>query len=198
MIEINNQFIKQHDRLVRVIVNQYQTKGIDKQDLIQEGYLGLIEAAQRYDASTGIQFSSYASWWIRKYVRNSIAQFINILPVPTRSGDEYTRKKRSFDDVFAIEEGEVITFAETITDGDYIEQTLIEQEEQTELHKRLRRALDSLSNNERRVIQHLYGFDAEEMSLEEIARLTGFSPEWIRRLKIRALKQLREQGSIAK
>ena len=127
-MEINNQFIQQHDRLVRVIVNQYQTKGIDKQDLIQEGYLGLIEAAQRYDASTGIQFSSYASWWIRKYVRNSIAQFINILPIPTRSGDEYTRKKRSFDDVFAIEDGDVITFAEVITDGEYIEQTIIEQE----------------------------------------------------------------------
>ena len=193
---INNEFIKQHDRLVRVIVNQYQTKGIDKQDLIQEGYLGLIEAAKQYDPSTGVQFTSYASWWIRKYVSRSIAQFINILPVPVRTGDQYTLKKRSFDDVFAVEDGDVITFAEAITDGVCIEQTIIEQEETAELHERLRKALNALPENERYTIQHLYGFDADEMSLEEIASQIGFSTEWIRRLKVRALKHLREQGSI--
>ena len=190
-MQIDNNFIKQHDRLVRVIVNQYQTKGIDKQDLIQEGYLGLIEAAQRYDASTGIQFSSYASWWIRKYVRNSIAQFINILPVPTRSGDEYTRKKRSFDDVFAIEDGDVITFAEVITDGEYIEQTIIEQEICQEKRRECEKSLAKLPPQELKVIRGLYGFDGHPKSTSQLAKEMQVSQEWVVDLHHRALKRMR-------
>ena len=190
-MEINNQFILKHDRLVRVIVNQYQTKGIDKQDLVQEGYLGLMEAAKQYDPCTGVQFTSYASWWIRKYVSRSIAQFINILPVPARTGDQYTLKKRSFDDVFAVEDGDVITFAEAITDGVCIEQTIIEQEEQQTVEQRCEQLLAKLPPQERKVIQGLYGFEGEPKTTQQLARELGVTQEWIVDLHNRALKRMR-------
>ncbi|MCQ2050440.1 MAG: sigma-70 family RNA polymerase sigma factor, partial [Candidatus Saccharibacteria bacterium] len=189
--EINNQFILKHDRLVRVIVNQYQTKGIDKQDLVQEGYLGLMEAAKQYDPCTGVQFTSYASWWIRKYVSRSIAQFINILPVPARTGDQYTLKKRSFDDVFAVEDGDVITFAEAITDGICIEQTIIEQEETAELHERLQKTISHLTQREQQIVEGLYGLKNQPLTTEELAKKMGTSPNRIRRVHERAIHKVR-------
>ena len=191
MIEINNQFIQQHDRLVRVIVNQFKVANVDPEDLMQEGRIGLIEAAKRFDPNRGIQFASYASWWIRKYINMAILQYNNVVAIPQRTPELATQKRRSMDAIVDVEDDDYITYQETITDGIYVEQTIIKQEETAELHERLRKALNALPENERYTIQHLYGFDADEMSLEEIASQIGFSTEWIRRLKVRALKRLK-------
>ncbi len=189
---INNEFIKQHDRLVRVIVNQFKVANVDPEDLMQEGRIGLIEAAKRFDPARGIQFASYASWWIRKYINMAILQYNNVVAIPQRTPELATQKRRSMDEVVDVEDDDYITFAETITDGKCIEQVIIEQEEAAELHLRLKRVLATLTNNERIVIQHLYGFEAEELTLEEISVKFGHSHEWIRRLKVRALQLLKK------
>lgn len=64
---INNTMVAQvmnqkYGKIVRTIAQQFTNNPNDQQDLMQEGYIGLIEAAKRYDPSTGVQFESYASW----------------------------------------------------------------------------------------------------------------------------------------
>lgn len=64
------QLILANRRLVFRIVREYKTTGISREDLVQEGSVGLIRAAQNFDPAThGIRFSSYAGFWIRAFIQ---------------------------------------------------------------------------------------------------------------------------------
>ena len=196
-MQINNNFIKQHDRLVRTIVNQYHVANVDPEDLMQEGRIGLIEAAKRFDPNRGIQFASYASWWVRKYITLGLSDYGNAVRISKHAKDAMDRcVSLSFDDILYIEDGDPITFADTLTDGVYKEAEMIEQEEKAELHERLRRAIDSLTKNERYVLCHLYGFEAEEKTMDQIAAELHISREWVRKLHKLALKALSNQSGL--
>jgi RNA polymerase primary sigma factor len=66
--------IKHNLRLVLKIAQSYQNAGLDFEDIVAEGNLGLIEAATRYDGDKGNRFSTYASWWIRQAILFAISQ----------------------------------------------------------------------------------------------------------------------------
>ena len=188
---INNDFIRQHDRLVRVIVNQFKVANVDPEDLMQEGRIGLIEAAKRFDPSRGIQFASYASWWIRKYINMAILQYNNVVAIPQRTPELATQKRRSMDAIVDVEDGDCITYQETITDGTYAEQLIIEQEEKTEWHERLQKAISHLSQREQQIIEALYGLKSQPLTTEELAIQMGTSPNRIRRVHERAIHKIR-------
>lgn len=69
-------------RFVVSVAKQYQNQGISLPDLINEGNLGLIKAAQRFDETKGFKFISYAVWWIRQAVLQSIAEQSRIVRLP--------------------------------------------------------------------------------------------------------------------
>ena len=73
---------------VVTVAAEYRGLGIPVEDLINEGNLGLIEAAHRYDPNRGVRFITYAVWWIRKAILKSIADHSSVVRVPT-----YRRKK---------------------------------------------------------------------------------------------------------
>src|SRR5436309_10912942 len=68
---------------VVTIAAEYRGLGIPFEDLINEGNLGLIEAAHRYDHTRGVRFITYAVWWIRKAILKSIADHSSVVRVPT-------------------------------------------------------------------------------------------------------------------
>jgi len=69
-------------RFVVSVAKQYQGQGLSLPDLINEGNLGLIKAAQRFDDTRGFKFISFAVWWIRQYILQALAENSRIIRLP--------------------------------------------------------------------------------------------------------------------
>ncbi|KAI5402239.1 RNA polymerase sigma factor sigB [Lathyrus oleraceus] len=74
--------VKSNIRLVISIAKNYQGSGMSLQDLVQEGCRGLVRGAEKYDASKGFKFSTYAHWWIKQAVRKSLSAQSRIIRLP--------------------------------------------------------------------------------------------------------------------
>lgn len=76
------QVINSNLRFVISVAKQYQNKGIQLEDLISDGNIGLIKAAKRFDNTRGFKFISYAVWWIRQTIMQSIAENSRLIRLP--------------------------------------------------------------------------------------------------------------------
>lgn len=88
--------IKSNLRFVVSVAKQYQNQGLSLPDLINEGNLGLIKAAQRYDETRGFKFISYAVWWIRQSILQALAEQARIVRLPLNKIGSITRINKTF------------------------------------------------------------------------------------------------------
>ena len=188
MIEVNNEFIKKNDRLVRVIVNQFKVVGEGKKDLIQEGYIGLIEAAKRYDPSTGVQFESYACWWVRKYMREWIIRYGQTVSLPFTNKDIFDHIIEDVDAVLYEEDGDAITFADCIADDTDTDEEQAQQQQLNRLHE----AIQGLPMREQNIIRQIYGIGQKKIPQTQIARQLGVTPMTIWRIHEATLKKMKK------
>ncbi|OWY21511.1 RNA polymerase subunit sigma [Sphingobacteriales bacterium UPWRP_1] len=85
------QLTKANLRFVVSVAKQYQNQGISLSDLINEGNLGLIKAARRYDETKGFKFISYAVWWIRQSIMQSLAEQSRMIRLPLNKQEAYQK-----------------------------------------------------------------------------------------------------------
>jgi RNA polymerase primary sigma factor len=88
--------VKANLRFVVSVAKQYQNQGMGLPDLINEGNLGLMKAAQRFDETRGFKFISYAVWWIRQAILQSLAEQARIVRLPVNKIGSINRINRAF------------------------------------------------------------------------------------------------------
>jgi RNA polymerase primary sigma factor len=94
--EALEKLVRSNLRFVVSVAKKYQNQGVSLSDLINEGNLGLIRAAHKFDETKGIKFISYAVWWIRQAILQALAEQSRIVRVPlNRAGTLHRIGKRS-------------------------------------------------------------------------------------------------------
>jgi RNA polymerase primary sigma factor len=87
LIEANLKFVVSY-------VKKYRGMGLSMLDLINEGNVGLIEAAKRFDPDRGVRFISYAVWWIRQAIIHALSQYSRIYNIPQKLSDQISSMKK--------------------------------------------------------------------------------------------------------
>ena len=93
-------------RFVVSVSKQYQNQGLTLPDLINEGNLGLIKAAQRFDETRGFKFISYAVWWIRQSILQALAEQARIVRLPLNKIGNINKINRAFSELEQVHERE--------------------------------------------------------------------------------------------
>src|SRR5574344_497331 len=215
-------------RFVVSVAKQYQNQGLSLPDLINEGNLGLIKAANKFDETRGFKFISYAVWWLRQSILQAIAEQSRIVRLPLNqvgSVNKINRAQSKFEQIHerrpsAEEISETVDLPEDkIADAlkvsgrhisvdapfvDGKENSLLDvlpnddspMADNTLIMESLRseisRALQTLNERERQIIQAFYGIDQPEMTLEEIGDKVGLTRERVRQIKEKAIRRLRQ------
>jgi len=86
-------------RFVVSVAKQYQNQGLSLGDLINEGNLGLIKAAQRFDETRGFKFISYAVWWIRQSILQALAEQSRIVRLPLNRAGSLNKISKTFSEL---------------------------------------------------------------------------------------------------
>ncbi len=91
-----NKLTRANLRFVVSVAKQYQNQGLSLPDLINEGNVGLIKAAHRFDETRGFKFISYAVWWIRQSILQAILEYSRIVRMPNNKAMSHNKVNRAY------------------------------------------------------------------------------------------------------
>ena len=210
-------------RFVVSVAKQYQNQGLSLPDLINEGNMGLIKAAEKFDETRGFKFISYAVWWIRQSILQAIAEQSRIVRLPLNQVgsvnkinrmlnkfEQENERRPSIDEIadsVDLPEDKIedalkvntrhVSVDAPFADGDdnslpnsdapMADKALVMES----LREEISRALRTLNERERNIIECFFGINNPEMTLEEIGDKFGLTRERVRQIKEKAIRRLR-------
>jgi RNA polymerase primary sigma factor len=99
--QARTRLIERNPRLVVSVAKRYRGMGLPFEDLIQEGNLGLIKAAERFDPDRGNRFSTYATWWIRQAIGRAFDEKGRAIRLPVHTGEKARKAARTRNELSA-------------------------------------------------------------------------------------------------
>ena len=206
-------------RFVVSVAKQYQNQGLTLPDLINEGNLGLIKAAQKFDVTRGFKFISYAVWWIRQSILQALAEQVGSL---NKINKAYSKLEQEFERQPSPEElAEALEVPEdkikeslsvsgrhvsmdaplsSSEDGGTLMDVMANADSPKadfalmaeSLQKEIERSLSTLTDKEREIIRLFFGIGMNHgLTLEEIGAKFNLTRERVRQIKEKAIRRLR-------
>ena len=208
-------------RFVVSVAKQYQNQGLSLPDLINEGNLGLIKAAEKFDETRGFKFISYAVWWIRQSILQALAEQSRIVRLPLNQVGSLNKINKALSKF--EQENERMPSNEELSemidlrvsgrhvsvDAPFVEgednsllDVLVNNDSPSadkglvneSLNKEIERALSTLAPREREIVKSFFGIGCQEMTLEEIGERFGLTRERVRQIKEKAIRRLRSNS----
>jgi RNA polymerase primary sigma factor len=214
--KLYNELVVGNLRFVISVAKMFQNQGMDLLDIISEGNIGLIKAAERFDPTTGLKFISYAVWWVRQSIMASLNENARTIRLPSNLVQESQKSKKeelSQEDNFFINNSEepvssglpycVGLYREINEDGDQLIDIIPNKEAERpdaimnspeEIKKKVSAMLSVLDERERVIIERYYGLTGVESNLEDLGEEYGCTKERIRQLRDKAIKKLRNES----
>ena len=190
MESAREQLVKSNMKLVMKIANSYRNYGMEFEDIVSNGVLGLLKAIEVFDAGKG-EFYPCASTWINKYIRMG---FDTGRSVHTKRYDRMTEEERSSCVVESLNEkvgdGEV-EIADRLAGNLPTPSEAVEKASSLEA---MRDAINALDGREQLIVRSRYGLDGHgELTLEQLASKLNCTRERVRQLEVLACNKLRRQ-----
>lgn len=210
--EINQEILQGNLRFVITVAKQYQNQGLDFPDLIAEGNLGLLKAIQNFDWSKNLRFISYAVWWVKQSILQSLNDNARTIRLPVNVVQDLQRAKKEveskggkLDERFELlpsiidldmninEEGDTLVDIIKNEDADMPDAVFNNKDV---LKTELIGLLDILDERERIIILDYFGLSGTPRTLEDIGSDFNLTKERVRQIKEKALRKLRNESSV--
>lgn len=176
-------------RFVVAMARQYKNKGVDMQDLVSEGNIGLMRAAERFDAGQGARFVSYAVPFVRKCMERAIDEQAGLCRVPNNN-EGTTEKKRSR----TLSADAPLGGRENVSLLHIIENPNAPQADahvnSMVMTEELNRLLSVLNEREKEVLILFFGIGDDKLTFAEIGKRLGLKRERVRQIRDKAVRKI--------
>ena len=207
--EIKKELLEGNLRFVITVSKQYQNQGLDFPDLIAEGNYGLMKAIENFDWSKKLRFISYAVWWVRQSILQSLNENARTIRLPVNVVQELHKAKKEMDSSGIELPDKFVNLPYTIgldnplnEEGDTLMDVLMNPNaeladssistDQT-LKDKLLGMLDVLDERERVIVEDYFGLSGSTRTLEDIGNDFDLTKERVRQIKEKALRKLRNE-----
>ena len=186
-LKAKNEILEANLRFVFDIAKRYTGRGVSISELISDGNMGLLRAIDKFDETKDVKFISYAVWWIRQAMLESIKKkkSLTFVEIEPNVDNDSSMDKKLIDD-----EEDDVSFS-----NDFSNEIDEKSKEVNENQKNIiSKIITTLSERERDIIENYYGLnDKKELTLTEIAKKYNLSGERVRQIKSVSLRKLRSK-----
>lgn len=186
-LKAKNEILEANLRFVFDIAKHYTGRGVPISELISDGNIGLLRAIEKFDESKDVKFISYAVWWIRQAMLESIKRrnAINFVEIEPNTDNDSSMDKKLIED----DEDDVSFNNDFSNEND--EKSIEVSENQRNIITSL---IGTLSDRERDIVENYYGInDKKELTLTDIGKKYNLSSERVRQIKLNAIRKLRSK-----
>ena len=186
-LKAKNEILEANLRFVFDIAKHYTGRGVPISELISDGNIGLLRAIEKFDESKDVKFISYAVWWIRQAMLESIKRrnAINFVEIEPNTDNDSSMDKKLIED----DEDDASFNNDFSNEND--EKSMEVSENQRNIITSL---IGTLSDRERDIVENYYGInDKKELTLTDIGKKYNLSSERVRQIKLNAIRKLRSK-----